>query len=333
MSVEPPKVDMDDVMLAMDVVDTLRHSSRVVERELDAEGQDQRLLERLRNIYSMQGIDVPDHILREGVDALREDRFRYTPTPPSFSRWLAELYVGKGAKKQEIEDSGDPQKKTSGLKKFLLIGLCVYLGFFIIANFQVLLPNSEINTKIREKQRYVEYAQSMPQELDNIYRRIKILTENPEIREQARQISSAAQAALWAKDIDAAIADKEKLESISHKLTQEYDLRIVGGSNEQSGVWRVPDGNQNARNYYVIVEPVNEQGRVISLDILNEENNKMASNVKKFGVRVPEPVFEDVKRDKSDDGIIQNNIIGSKKRGELEVIFNREVMSGRITDW
>lgn len=85
--------ELDDILLAMDVVDTLRHSSRVVERELDTVVQDAQLLERLRTIYAAQGLVVPDHILREGVTALREDRFAYKPAPPSLSRHLAEWYV------------------------------------------------------------------------------------------------------------------------------------------------------------------------------------------------------------------------------------------------
>lgn len=90
---EQPEKNLDDILMAMDVVDTLRHSSRVVERELNASEYDSQLLNRLRGIYEAQGINVPDHILKEGVTALREDRFTYHPTPPSFSRSLAEWYV------------------------------------------------------------------------------------------------------------------------------------------------------------------------------------------------------------------------------------------------
>ena len=72
------KRPLDDVMLAMDVVDTLRHRSQMVERELSQDGRDDALKERLRKIYASQGIDVPDHVIAEGVRALKEDRFVYT---------------------------------------------------------------------------------------------------------------------------------------------------------------------------------------------------------------------------------------------------------------
>ncbi len=84
---------MDEVMLAMDIVDTLRRDNRIVQRELSAEMQEETLLNRLKEIYGKQGIEVPDEILKEGIQALREDRFIYKPTPPSLSRFLATIYV------------------------------------------------------------------------------------------------------------------------------------------------------------------------------------------------------------------------------------------------
>ena len=59
---------LDETMLAMDVVDTIRHADRLVERELSGEDRQQRLRERLREIYKSQGIEVADHVLDQGGD-------------------------------------------------------------------------------------------------------------------------------------------------------------------------------------------------------------------------------------------------------------------------
>src|SRR5690606_26118947 len=90
------KAPLDDVMLAMDVVDTLRHEQKLVARELGASAREAQLIERLRKIYHDQGIEVPDRILAEGVKALEESRFTYTPPPDTFSTRLARLYVSRG---------------------------------------------------------------------------------------------------------------------------------------------------------------------------------------------------------------------------------------------
>ena len=69
---------LDDVMIAMDVVDTLRHREDLVRRELNEEEPRGELLARLRQIYRDQGIEVPDGVLAEGVKALEDSRFVYT---------------------------------------------------------------------------------------------------------------------------------------------------------------------------------------------------------------------------------------------------------------
>src|SRR5882672_6239032 len=86
---EKDAAPLDELMLAMDVVDTLRHQELVLERELEADDRDQRLLDRLREIYTSQGIEVTDEVLAQGVRALREERFVYAGPEPSFSRSLA----------------------------------------------------------------------------------------------------------------------------------------------------------------------------------------------------------------------------------------------------
>ena len=46
---------LNEVMLAMDVVDTLRHRQDLVVRELDEATREKQLIEKLRDIYHQQG--------------------------------------------------------------------------------------------------------------------------------------------------------------------------------------------------------------------------------------------------------------------------------------
>ncbi len=50
---------LDDLMLAMDVVDTLRHEERLVTRELNEAAREAELVERLRSIYASQASTFP----------------------------------------------------------------------------------------------------------------------------------------------------------------------------------------------------------------------------------------------------------------------------------
>src|SRR6218665_1396908 len=89
------KSPLSDVMLAMDVVDTLRHNQNLVARELNGEARETQLIEKLRELYHQQGIEVSDAILKEGVAALGESRFVYPPPKPGLGVPLARLYVAR----------------------------------------------------------------------------------------------------------------------------------------------------------------------------------------------------------------------------------------------
>jgi hypothetical protein len=65
---------------------------------------------------------------------------------------------------------------------------------------------------------------------------------------------------------------------------------------------------------------------------LNEETGE-TSNVGQWGVRVPESTFAEVRADKEDDGIIQDDILGVKRRGVLEPDYSMPVSGGAITAW
>lgn len=88
----------------------------------------------------------------------------------------------------------------------------------------------------------------------------------------------------------------------------------VSRAGESTGVWRRPPHGSQARNYYLIVEAITPQGEKLSLPIRNEETGTVET-VSKFGVRVPQDTFETVARDKRDDGIVQKNRFGEKRRG------------------
>lgn len=122
-AVPEPRVPLDEVMLAMDVVDTLRHERSMVEAELDSEQRERQFVARVQSIYEGQGIDVSEAVIVEGVRALREDRFRYRPPPPSFAVRLAGLYVerGKWARRAAIAVG---------------VGLVVWLAFAIPTHLQ-----------------------------------------------------------------------------------------------------------------------------------------------------------------------------------------------------
>jgi hypothetical protein len=304
------KAPLDDVMLAMDVVDTLRHNQDLVARELNGEAREKQLIDKLRDIYHQQGIEVSDAILREGVAALGESRFAYAPPKPGLGVTLAHLYVGR---KRWLP-------AAFAIFLMLVIGLGGY--FLVWAPYQA----------AQREQVRIELAETLPAQMDALYQTIFEETKVTQAADDAaliRDRGKRAAAEGSRAGAEQAIAD---LTRIRDTLRQEYQLRIVSRDGVKSGFWTFPEINTEATNYYVVVEAIAPSGGALSLPILNEENNE-TETVALWGIRVPETVYRAVEADKTDDGIIQRNIVGLKEFGYLEPDYLIQVLGGAVTRW
>ena len=123
-----------------------------------------------------------------------------------------------------------------------------------------------------------------------------------------------------------------ELRSLADELTREYTFTIVSRTGVPTGVWRRPPGNSDARNYYLVVEAISPDGRKLNLPIRNEENG-VTETVAIFGVRVSREVYEAVAQDRVDDGIVQRNQFGLKRRGKLAVEYQMPFEGGFLTKW
>lgn len=292
------KPPLDDMMLAMDVVDTLRRRERLVLRELDEAGREQDLKQRLKRIYAQQGISVPEQVIEQGVAALREERFVYQPLQRGLGRKLAMLYIRRGKW----------GKWVGGVLAALIAALAV--NYFLLQAPQ----------------------RALPQDLQTRHAEVVRLAVTDRARERAEQLLSRGHAALRREDTAAAEAALSRLEQLRNTLEQEYSLRIVSQPGQPSGIWRVPDVNTNARNYYLVVEAVDPTGKRLVLPVENEETGQ-TERVGQWGLRVDEATFNRVRRDKEDDGIIQGSEVGVKKRGYIEPEFSLPTTGAAITSW
>ncbi len=298
----PQAAPLDELMLAMDVVDTLRHRELMLDRELEADDRDERLLARLRQIYGAQGIDVSDAVLAQGVRALRENRFVYAGPSPSLSRVLGRVYVSR-----------DRWGKWVGGAGVVLVAAA--LAFQLLVRGPALRAGAEL-----------------PGVVAAAYREIVVSTRDTKALGEAGNLHAAAEAALAEHDYSAARTAVAGLRSLEARLERRYELRIVSRPGERSGVWRVPGDNSRARNFYLIVEAVAPNGGVLALPIRSEEDGRTRV-VRKWGLRVDESTYDRVAADKRDDGIIEQAVVGTKRRGELDPHYSIATTGAAITSW
>jgi len=304
------RLQLDDLMLAMDVVDTLRHRQKLVQRELDSGTREQDLVDRLVKIYRDQGIEVPEQILVDGVKALDQQRFVYRPPAPGLSTRLARIYVSR----------------SSWMRK-------IGIGLLILASLRgVLYFGWQRPGIMRAQQLEEQLTQSLPQELERLRDLNLELVAHEGVAHEIREMFDAGRVALERRDAAAAMAAIATLDSARSILRSQYAVRIVARPGEVSGVWRIPEANPDARNYYVIVEAINEQGKAMPIRIASEEDQS-SRITRKWGLRVDEAFFDEVRTDKQDDGILQNRRVGQKPRGFLEHSYLVETDGGTILDW
>jgi hypothetical protein len=289
---------LDDIMLAMDVVDTLRRRERLAKSELDEAGREAELKERLHTIYADQGLEVSDRVIEQAVAALREERFAYKPPPGSLATRLALLYIRRAVW----------GKWLAGIAGTGVLAAALF-------HFLVVAPRA-----------------ALPRELTDLHREVAAMAQTPDARTAVNRVYHAGQAALRDDNRDAAKEALAKLGDLRSILGQEFTLRIVNRPGVMTGVYRIPDVNTGARNYYIVVEAVDPAGRVLTVPIASEET-KSVERVKLWGLRVDQRTFNAVAADKKDDGIVQRDRFGYKEAGHLTPDYDLPTTGGAITKW
>jgi hypothetical protein len=299
---------LDELMLAMDVVDTLRHNEKLVEAELSQSARDDELKKRLRDLYQSQGLAVTDTILEEGIRNLKESRFTYVRPPDSFAYRLALLWVRRN--------------RIARWAAFAAAGLATVWGVYY---FGFVAPAQNAVERVR-----IEIADTLPRALETAHLGVQNVVQDPDARLKADALLAEGRFALRRIDAPAARKALGDLNELERALSLEYEIRVISGG--RSGVWRIPDLNTNAKNYYLLVHALNPKGKPVPVAIASEETGQMR-DVEIWGQRVSEDLFNAVRRDKLDDGIIQTNIVGKKERGFLKPQFSMPVEPGAITEW
>lgn len=113
-----------------------------------------------------------------------------------------------------------------------------------------------------------------------------------------------------------------------------YDVRIVNRKGVQSGFWREDTRRRSSdKMYYLAVEAVDRNGRVGRMDVRSSENN-ITKSVATWGIRVPKRVFDRVGQDYNDNGVVDQDKVGVKPAGTLDIRWSIETDNEqKITSW
>ena len=304
---EPEDTKLDDVMLAMDVVDTLRHERMLITRDINSEVRRESLVDRLREIYRGQGITVPDDILMDGVKALEEERFRYQPPREGLGTRLARIYINRGRWLP------------------LVVGLLALFGLASTVNyFGFERPAAQ------EQARIERVLSATPAALETALAEALGTDPAAAVRDRAEDLYQDGLSAVEAGNVAGAETALSQLGALATQLDLAYNLEIVQpGSGELSA-----NTYQSARGdtiYLAVVNALDATGAPVPVEVTDAITNRTA-DVSTFGVQIDQSVYERIARD-LDDGRIDQNVLGQKARGELEVELSPEVGNLRFLEW
>lgn len=155
-------------------------------------------------------------------------------------------------------------------------------------------------------------------------------------------ITATEREALAAVETGNTAAAEKKLAALTDltaELNQSYTLRIVNRPGEYTRLWRYSHSNKGSKNFYIAVEAIAPDGTPVKIRVRSEEDGG-TSVVSKWAERVDSATYDQVGRDKQDDGIVQNNIFAQKEKGHLSPAYlmgdktrGGDVTAGRIYRW
>ena len=297
--------ELNDAMLAIDVANTARRAS-----EAGAGPADTGMRDTLRGLYRQQGIEVSDNALDTGIAAAADGRFGYRPPRQGPGLTLARLYV--------VRDKWLPATVAVVLMFAISFG-----GFFFVYR-----PWHDAQTQQSE----LDLSQRMPAAMDAIYQTIYDETKVQQAANDALAIRDRGKAAAAKGDRAAAQQAIDDLTLVRDRLQQDYQLKVVDGPGAKWGFWTFPKSNSEATNYYLIVQPLDAQGKPETLPVRDEETGRI-DTVSVWAERVPEEVYRAVEADKADDGVIEQNLVAVKDYGFLEPDYLVQALGGQLTRW
>ena len=165
---------------------------------------------------------LPDWVLAEGVKALEDSRFVYTPPPPGWKRTLLTLW----AKRQR-------HGRRLGIAAAALVGL--FGGYYAL----VTRP-----AKLAEVAGAHPGHRDAPKQLRQAYADVGAITADAAAKQKASALQTEAERAIGAGDRAGMLKINAELAALREEVMRQYTLTVVSRPGESSGVWRRPPRRQ-----------------------------------------------------------------------------------------
>jgi len=334
----PQQISLDEMLRVMDVATELRKQRETVEKEFAVDETKQMLRERLLAATSITGERISEVEVDTAITQYFDTLYTYREPPASFNKTLAHLYVGRG------------QLSVTLVLVLALSGVGWYMLHTAAGNFSRTVRSSrqavqQATSPADLSKRLQDNAQARAAELEQSVRdmteHIKAVGRDAGIPQEIERLLGELDVAKQQNDEKSLTELRQRTTTLLNQLNESYEVHIVSGPNEKSGIDRYFEDAQGKRvsGYYVIVEARDAGGNPLSRRIRNAETQQI-EQVTRWAERVPQEVYDRIKADKKSDGVLNETLFAVKQRGyqgeEIKLVgSDNQPLSrlGQITKW
>ncbi|MFK7739063.1 MAG: DUF6384 family protein [Planctomycetota bacterium] len=351
---ELPQLDasMHDMLRMMDVASALRRERETAEAQLDIERHKDKLRERLLATAAAAGESVSEAEVDTAIREYLRRQHTYADPPRSWRRLRAHAWVLRWRIFLAVALVG------------LFVAGAIWAGSMFAGDARdraneparrsrprrQVPPPVSMPTRASTKPAPTNPAPTNPASSapvgdpknparDRLLRTAAAaaaIASNDDARRRVAGLRALGEAAHAAGNAGELATVQGKLERLSARLGEEYEVRIVARPGEKSGIDRYVNGRLSG--YYVLVEALGPDGRALQRSIKNIETGA-TERVRKWGELVPETVWQRLVADKRADGVMNETLFARKSLGEFDevvVIKNGSrplKRGGSITAW
>ncbi len=299
MTTQPAKKPLapHEVLRVMDAAQII-HERQAALKEHEAFDREATIRD-IQLMYEELGDLVDADTIEKALDEYLSQRYAYTAAPKGLRRNLALLYIKRG------------WVATRVILPTAAAATIVWGGFAYVEGVTQRMQELEAAALV-----------TLEADVERLHEALLASAAEDLVRERAAALDAAAESQLAAQDADALERTAERFQNLHDLVAAEYRIEITGG------VWRTRD---NIRNHYLVVRALDADGRPVTVPIRHEESGA-TRRVSEWGERVPQEVYDRVAADKQDNGIIDDEEFGFKRRGFITA-ERRYPDVGQITEW
>lgn len=332
------QLSLNEMLRVMDVATELRKQRETVEKEFAVDETKQMLRERLLAATNITGERVSEIEVDTAITQYFNTLYTYREPLASLNLRLAQAYVRRG----QIGVTLVLMLALAGAGWYMLhtsAGLFSRTSRSSRQAVQQAVSSRDLSARMQANAR--ARAAELSTAANDMLDRVRAVARDASVTQELERLAGELDVARKQFDVKSLAELGQRMTGLLGQLNEAYEVHIVSGPSDKSGIDRYFEDEQGQRlsGYYVIVAARDADGQPVTRSIRNAETGQF-EQVPRWAERVPQEVYDRIKSDKQADGVLDETLFAVKQRGfqrdEIKLVGPAgQPLSrlGQITKW